>query len=105
MSELLKDLEGIIAGLAIAPDDARFIWVDVQGKKAQAEISVSNIAARLAELGYVKAVRCAECKRPEHREPGMVWCPLRLGSWMVETDYCSEGERVVAKNATGEEGK
>ena len=38
-------------------------------------------------------VRCKDCRFHEHEEPGMVWCPNVVGSWMEEEGYCSFGER------------
>ena len=38
-------------------------------------------------------VRCKDCRFHEHEEPGMVWCPNVIGSWIEEDGYCSRGER------------
>ena len=90
MSEMLKDLEMIDA------EAAEFLLDSYPGRY------VKHVAARLAELGYVKGVRCRECKLQKHCD--MLICNTAVGlpNWI---DFCSEGERVVAKNATGEEGK
>ena len=50
MSEMLKDLEMIDA------EAAEFLLDSYPGRY------VKHVAARLAELGYVKVVRCGECK-------------------------------------------
>lgn len=41
----------------------------------------------------VPVVRCKDCRYREHEEPGMVWCPNVIGSWIEENGYCSRGER------------
>ena len=87
---MLKDLEMIDA------EAAEFLLDSYPGKYVQ------HVAGRLAELGYVKVVRCGECKFKKH-------CEQLIGNtatgWPTSIDYCSAGERVVAKDATGEEGK
>lgn len=40
-------------------------------------------------------VRCKECKHHEDEEPGMVYCPKIVGSWVSENWYCADGEREV----------
>lgn len=42
---------------------------------------------------YVKVVRCKECKHHKDEEPGMVYCPKVIGSWVLNNDFCSWGER------------
>ena len=74
-------------------------------------------AARLEELGYLKVVRCRECvhrrSRLEYYGHRYYWCdklqgiPRRKSMQFCgrgKRKVCSAGERVVAKNATGEEG-
>ena len=82
MSELRKDLE------AVEERMVREGWP-----------SASRRAELLAELGYLKVVRCRECKLQKHCD--MLICNTAVGfpNWI---DYCSAGERVVAKNATTE---
>ena len=38
-------------------------------------------------------VRCRDCKHHEAEEPGMVWCPKIVGSWVSEDWFCADGER------------
>lgn len=38
-------------------------------------------------------VRCKDCRFHEREQPGMVWCPCVVGSWMAEDGFCSMGER------------
>lgn len=88
MTELEKDLNAIDAEAAECLLDIYPGW------------HVKYVAARLAELGYVKVVRCGECVYEKH-------CLQRIHNRAIglaeDLDYCSEGKRVVAKNATGEE--
>ena len=92
MSEMLKDLE------AIEERMVREGWP-----------SASRRAELLAELGYLKVVRCGECK---HRIPSEEE-PLTSGYCEIDADcfgavvnmsidhFCGHGERVA--DATGEE--
>ena len=89
MSEMLKDLEMIDA------EAAEFLLDSYPGRY------VKHVAACLEELGYVKVVRCGECKFRKHC--GMLIDNTAVG-WPTSIDFCSAGERVVAKDATGEEG-
>ncbi len=50
---------------------------------------------------WVKVVKCKDCTIKEHHEPGMVWCPLVLGSWIGEEEYCSRGTRDGTKVQCG----
>ena len=86
MSELRKDLLNILTKEVVRWGD------DAETRKPGAYF----LAACLEELGYAKVVRCRECK---HYEDCNHWLPiLEENLW-----FCSEGERVVAKDATGEE--
>ena len=76
MSELLKDLEAIDA------EAAEFLLDSYPGRY------VKHVAARLAELGYVKVVRCGECK--------LQHSPYCYYEGFDDKGYCPEGERVVA---------
>ena len=40
-------------------------------------------------------VWCRECKHHEYEEPGMVYCPKIVGSWVSENWFCADGEREV----------
>lgn len=46
-------------------------------------------------------VRCGECKHHEDEEPGMVYCPKIVGSWVSENWFCADGEREVQDEGTG----
>ena len=103
MSEMEKDLRGFDCG--ICPNMARLkkegkheCWEWTDGRCSV--FALQWAAARLEELGYVKVVRCGECKFKKH-------CEQLIGNtatgWPTSIDYCSAGERVVAKDATGEE--
>ena len=114
MSELLKDLEEILKDCYVSP---HYHMKKVICKGCPSEGVVADafgqplvhsgtsckkhilppVAARLAELGYVKAVRCGEC-RLQHS-------PYCYYEGFDDKGYCPEGERVVAKDATGEEEK
>ena len=105
MTELEKDLEAIDA------EAAEFLLDSYPGKYVQ------HVAGRLEELGYLKVVRCRECvhrrSRLEYYGHRYYWCdklqgiPRRKSMQFCgrgKRKVCSAGERVVAKNATGEEG-
>ncbi len=46
-------------------------------------------------IDAVRVVRCSECKHHEDEEPGMVYCPNIVGSWIEDDFYCAYGERKV----------
>jgi hypothetical protein len=50
-------------------------------------------SAKIADLPSIDLVRCKECKHHEYEEPGMVYCPKIVGSWVSENWYCADGER------------
>lgn len=54
---------------------------------------VNHLLSRQPSVDAVPVVRCKECRFHEHEEPGMVWCPNVVGSWIDEDGYCSRGER------------
>ena len=95
MSELEKDL--------------RIIMKEMDDDYLYPEQAQAYVAARLAGLGYVKVVRCGECKYriPSEEEP------LTSGYCEIDADcfgavvnmsidhFCGHGERVA--DATGEE--
>jgi hypothetical protein len=56
------------------------------------DVSVEDVAKHLTELGYVKVRRCKGCGQKEHHEPGMVWCPMVVGSWISEDGFCSQSK-------------
>ena len=119
MSELLKDLRTAIRGLAISASRPDLIWVATDIPGQQVEICVEYIAARLAELGYAKVVRCGECvnRKPIKTDSGEYYkCRIFFNDILAVRghQYCAlgckgepmdifAGERVA--EATGEEGK
>ena len=45
---------------------------------------------------YIKTgqiVRCKDCVHKEREQPGMVFCPMMVGSWIDEDHFCGWGER------------
>lgn len=59
-------------------------------------ISADQVIELLKERGtLVEVVRCRECKHHEDEEPGMVYCPKIVGSWVSENWFCADGEREV----------
>ena len=47
----------------------------------------------LPTIDAVPVVRCSECKHHEDEQPGMVYCPKIVGSWVSENWFCADGER------------
>ena len=41
----------------------------------------------------VEVVRCKDCCHHEDEEPGMVYCPHIVGSWVENDFFCGYGER------------
>lgn len=41
----------------------------------------------------VAVVRCADCKHHEDEQPGAVWCPYYIESWVENDFFCAYGER------------
>lgn len=54
---------------------------------------ILQIIRRQPVVDAVPVVRCKDCRFHERHEPGMVWCPNVIGSWIEENGYCSMGER------------
>ena len=38
-------------------------------------------------------IRCKDCKWFEREQPGMVYCPNIVGSWVEDDFFCKWGER------------
>lgn len=38
-------------------------------------------------------VRCRDCVHKEKEQPGMIFCPLMVGSWVDEDHFCKWGDR------------
>ena len=53
----------------------------------------SQFKRMAVQLGYEPVVRCEDCKHHEDEEPGMVWCPYFIGSWVENKFFCAYGER------------
>ena len=62
------------------------------------EQTLANVEHQLAMYGYVKVVRCRDCK---YRHEGMCMLTDDMGDfkrWFVDDDdYCSDGEKVVGE--------
>ena len=41
----------------------------------------------------VEVVRCRDCKHKEGEQPGMVYCPMMVGSWVADDHFCKWAER------------
>ena len=63
------------------------------------EQALANVEHQLAEYGYIKVVRCRDCK---HHHGRMCMFPDGVGDfkrWYVEDDdYCSDSEKIGARN-------
>ena len=44
-------------------------------------------------LRDTEIVRCRDCVHKEREQPGMVFCPMMVGSWVDEDHFCGWGER------------
>lgn len=95
MDELLKDLENDLY------EGYRF-WTKAvcEGESFNDAETFRYLAVRLASLGWVKPVRCGECEYEKDCEQIIIKSHEAGAEYLT---YCSEGERVVAKSATGEE--
>ena len=62
------------------------------------EQTLVRVESQLAEYGYVKVVRCMDCK---HYYEGECMLTDGMGDfkrWLVDDDdYCSDGERAVSE--------
>ena len=74
------------------------LTIDEIAAKIQHQVdqaALDKAADTLAEFGYVKVVRCRDCK---HRHEGMCMLTDGMGDfkrWFVDDDdYCSDGEKV-----------
>lgn len=56
-------------------------------------LHVLNDIKSLPTIDAVPVVRCKDCRFHEREQPGIVWCPNIVGSWMAEDGFCSMGER------------
>lgn len=45
------------------------------------------------EISEKEVVRCKDCKWFEREQPGMVYCPNIVGSWVEDDFFCKWGER------------
>lgn len=57
--------------------------------------TVKAILCRLETLpsAQPELIRCKDCKHHEDEEPGMVYCPNRVGGWVSEDFFCKDGKR------------
>lgn len=61
----------------------------------QTEIPEEHLVEMRQKVTIRRLVRCGECKHHEDEEPGMVYCPKIVGSWVSENWFCADGEREV----------
>ena len=47
--------------------------------------------SRTPTADVVDVVRCKDCKWFEREQPGMVYCPDRVGGWVSEDFFCKDG--------------
>ncbi len=47
---------------------------------------------KIADLPSIEIFRCKDCKHHQDEEPGMVYCPKIVGSWVEEDWFCAYGE-------------
>ena len=53
----------------------------------------SNRKRQQKTIDVVEVVRCKDCKHKEREQPGMVYCPMMVGSWVADDHFCKWGER------------
>ena len=71
------------------------VWTDSEGELAtrfQWRID-KNIIETVPAADVVEVVRCKDCKHKEREQPGMVYCPMMVGSWVADDHFCKCGER------------
>lgn len=71
---------------------------DVVPKEQYANLLANSIIVCEALKKYrssdvVEVVRCKDCVHKEREQPGMVFCPMMVGSWVDEDHFCGWGER------------
>ena len=49
--------------------------------------------SRTPTADVVEVVLCRDCKHKEREQPGMVYCPMMVGSWVADDHFCAWGER------------
>lgn len=49
----------------------------------------------------VEVVRCIHCKHHEDEQPGMVYCPHFVGSWVLDDFFCANGVKREDENEIG----
>lgn len=54
---------------------------------------LSEIIDSIPTADVVEVVRCKDCKHKEIEQPGMVYCPMMVGSWVADDHFCKWGER------------
>lgn len=61
---------------------------------------VHHIPPDLQTADVVKVVRCKDCKYHSDEEPGLVYCPDRVGGWVDEDFFCRDGDRRIEDGCT-----
>lgn len=67
------------------------VWIEKDQKFAVVVFAKEIDKAEIIDA--VPVVRCKNCKHHEEEEPGMVYCPHIVGSWVSENFFCGFGER------------
>lgn len=98
--ETFETLEEILARRAIETLEKIRVKYDFWNEKERPYYEALSKAIRVLnaqkdKCHYAKIVRCGECKHHGDVEPGMVYCPKIVGSWVSENWFCADGEREV----------
>lgn len=59
---------------------------------------LSEIIDSIPTADVIEVVRCKDCKYKEIEQPGMVYCPMMVGSWVADDHFCKWGERREDEN-------
>ncbi|MBQ6035758.1 MAG: hypothetical protein IJL43_00465 [Lachnospiraceae bacterium] len=54
-------------------------------------IGAKNALDEMPTIDAVPVVRCKDCEHHLDEEPGMVYCPDRVGGWVSEDFFCKDG--------------
>ena len=93
MSDLIskrRAIELILSG-KLDPEDS--LVECVEECNSMLDWAADEIEA-LPTADVVEVVRCKDCKWFEREQPGMVYCPNIVGSWVEDDFFCKWGERI-----------
>ena len=62
--------------------------IDAVGANTWAGSRIRKLPSAQTEI-----IRCKDCKYHEDEEPGMIYCPNRVGGWVSEDFFCKDGKR------------